>query len=207
MFCINHDWLSIAEAVCLWMPFAPAEGQSPWQAYADSVAQGKRICRPTKCTVIYFTVCYEVYHLLWHFAGDRNCGLVPSRTLRRGRVCGGRLSQSTSVDSVHYRAQHSVLSGDIENDAKHTMHVVRCISFHTRAILLPHAGIIISPHVRMAVMPPKKTTSPVRILMFPGSFSGAQTSSRMNAESLDSFGSWRAPRRAGGAECRATGHG
>jgi hypothetical protein len=43
-----------------------------------------------------------------------------------------------------------------------------------------HAGIIISPHVRTATIPPMNIPMPVNKLIFPGSFSGAKTSVRMN---------------------------
>ena len=58
----------------------------------------------------------------------------------------------------------------------------------------PHAGIINSPHVLIANMPPKNKAAPVTMFTFPGSFSGAKTCSRRNAEKVDSSASAMAPR-------------
>ena len=60
-----------------------------------------------------------------------------------------------------------------------------------------HAGIMSSPHVLIAAIPPKKTTTEVRTLRLPSMFSGEKISSRTKRENADSFGSWIA-RRGGG---------
>lgn len=55
---------------------------------------------------------------------------------------------------------------------------------------MAYAGTKISPQVLAENTPAAKTATPVMMLMFPETFSGAKISSRMKRESADSLGSW-----------------
>jgi hypothetical protein len=68
--------------------------------------------------------------------------------------------------------------------------------------LTNYAGTKMSPHDLAANTPAANMPTPVNMLMFPGSFSGAHTCSRTKRENADSFGSLMA-RRGGGAPNKA----
>lgn len=48
---------------------------------------------------------------------------------------------------------------------------------------------MMSPQVLTSAMPPKKMVIPVKMLTFPGNFSGENISLRRNLERVDSLGS------------------